>query len=133
MSAARSSIITARSAAHIARAHHHPGLPTASLRRLHQQGNGNGNDDAAANAVDALATGDAKGRTGGGEPLGSSSKNAPPQPKITNQSIPGDSETAKLSDEQKREVDEHNKHFDERHDHASEAPSDKVDKKFWRR
>lgn len=129
MSAARS-IITARSAARIARAR--PGLYTVSLRRLHQE-QGSGKDDADANVIDALAAGGAKGRTGGGEPLSSSSKHAPPQPKITNQSVPGDTQTAKMTEEQKREVEEHNKHFDEKHDRAAGAPNDKVDKKFWRR
>ncbi|KAK7427055.1 hypothetical protein QQZ08_006482 [Neonectria magnoliae] len=129
MSAARS-ILTARSATRIARAR--PGLYPASLRRLHDQ-QGNGKDDPDANVIDGLAAGGAKGRTGGGEPLGSSSKNAPPQPKITNQSVPGDTQTAKLTEEQRREVEEHNRDFDEKHDHASDAPNDKVDKKFWRR
>jgi hypothetical protein len=80
--------------------------------------------------VDGLAEGDAKGRTGGGEPLDASSRNAPPQPKVSNQSIPGN-QTDSLTEEQKREVEEHNKEFDERHDRGNTAPGDKVDKKFW--
>src|SRR3954447_15519455 len=37
---------------------------------------------------DTLADGDARGRTGGGKPL-SSSHRPPPQPKISNASVPG--------------------------------------------
>ncbi|RFN50259.1 hypothetical protein FIE12Z_5438 [Fusarium flagelliforme] len=80
--------------------------------------------------IDGLAEGDAKGRTGGGEPLDASSKNAPPQPKVSNQSIPGN-QTDTLTEEQKREVEEHNRDFDEKHDRGNRAPGDKVDKKFW--
>ncbi|CAM1511911.1 Fc.00g094240.m01.CDS01 [Cosmosporella sp. VM-42] len=89
-------------------------------------------DDGAANAVDGLANGnDAKGRTGGGEKLESSSKNAPPKPKVSNASIPGDFESDNLTEEQKKEVDEHKKDFAKKHDHGNTAPDDKVDKKFW--
>ncbi|KAF5006188.1 hypothetical protein FDECE_7429 [Fusarium decemcellulare] len=81
--------------------------------------------------LDGLANGEAKGRTGGGEPLDASSDNAPPQPKVSNQSIPGSSQTDSLTEEQKREVEEHNKDFDKKHDHGNQAPDDKVDKRFW--
>jgi len=78
---------------------------------------------------DGLADGSAKGRTGGGEPL-ESSENAPPQPKILNAKVAGHGQ--KLTEEQKREVDEHNRDFDEKHDRASAAADDKVDKNFWK-
>lgn len=73
----------------------------------------------------------AKGRTGGGEPLGSSSENAVPKPKISNNSVPGVNTDGELTKEQKEEVDRHNKDFDAKHDHSEVAPGDKVDKKFW--
>ncbi|KAF4997019.1 hypothetical protein FGRMN_4159 [Fusarium graminum] len=80
--------------------------------------------------IDGLAEGDAKGTTGGGEPLDASSENAPPKPKVSNQSIPGN-QTDSLTEEQKKEVEQHNKEFDERHDRGNRAPGDKVDKDFW--
>ena len=40
-------------------------------------------------------------------------------------------EIAPLTEEQKKEVEEHNKDFDNRHDRGNVAPGDKVDKKFW--
>ena len=75
--------------------------------------------------------GSAKGRTGGGEPLESSSRNAPPKPKVDNFSTPGADTNKELSEEQKREVEEHNRDFEEKHDKGTRAPEDKVDKKFW--
>ncbi|WQF77256.1 hypothetical protein CDEST_02270 [Colletotrichum destructivum] len=54
-------------------------------------------------------------------------KTNPPQPKISNASV-GDE---KLTDEQQREVDEHNEDFEKKHDTAAPAGKDKVDKKFW--
>ncbi|EON97824.1 putative metallo-hydrolase oxidoreductase protein [Phaeoacremonium minimum UCRPA7] len=81
-----------------------------------------------ADVPDQLAHGGAKGATGGGEPL-ESSKNAPPQPKITNASIPQGGE--KLTKEQQEEVDEHNRDFEAKHDRAAPASDDKVDSKFW--
>lgn len=80
--------------------------------------------------VDGLAEGSVKGRTGGGEPL-SSSSNPPPKPKISNASVPGEGRD-KLTKEQQEEVDRHNADFDKKHDRASAAGSDKVDKSFWR-
>ncbi|TLD32953.1 hypothetical protein PspLS_01160, partial [Pyricularia sp. CBS 133598] len=80
--------------------------------------------------IDSLSERDALGRTGGGKPLESSSKNAPPPPKVNNSSIPGDGRD-KLSKEQKQEVEEHNREFEERHDRASPASKDKVNKSFW--
>lgn len=73
----------------------------------------------------------AKGRTGGGEPLGSSSENAPPKPKISNLSVPGNLDANDMTKEQKEEVDRHNKDFDARHDRGATAPEDKVNKSFW--
>ncbi|KAH0440469.1 hypothetical protein CcaCcLH18_02493 [Colletotrichum camelliae] len=57
-------------------------------------------------------------------------KTSPPQPKITNSSVPGQGPD-KLTEEQKREVDEHNRDFEKKHDRAQPAADDKVDKKFW--
>ncbi|KAK2061996.1 hypothetical protein LY76DRAFT_589963 [Colletotrichum caudatum] len=54
-------------------------------------------------------------------------KTNPPQPKISNASVGSE----KLTEEQKREVDEHNKDFEKKHDTAAPADKDKVDKKFW--
>ncbi|KAF2972606.1 hypothetical protein GQX73_g1038 [Xylaria multiplex] len=73
---------------------------------------------------------DGNGTANGGEALkGPRGENAPPQPKILNQSMHG----AKfgLTDEQKREVERHNQDFERKHDRAEQAPRDKVDKKFW--
>lgn len=89
------------------------------------------NSQSDASVVDGLADGSAKGVTGGGEPLESSAKHAAPKPKITNASIPGSSQTDTLTEEQKKEVDEHNKDFDKKHDRGNTAADDKVDKKFW--
>jgi hypothetical protein len=74
----------------------------------------------------------AKGRTGGGEPLDSSSPNAVPKPKVSNLSVPLDKSAGdNLTQEQKQEVDEHNRDFERKHDRSQPAPKDKVDKKFW--
>ncbi|KAK1975094.1 hypothetical protein LZ30DRAFT_738659 [Colletotrichum cereale] len=54
-------------------------------------------------------------------------KTNPPKPKISNASVGSE----KLTEEQKREVDEHNKDFEKKHDKAAPAEDDKVDKKFW--
>ncbi|KAL1860631.1 hypothetical protein Daus18300_009121 [Diaporthe australafricana] len=81
-------------------------------------------------STDRLAGVGAKGRTGGGEPL-SSSENPPPRPKINNASIPGEG-TDKLTKEQQEEVDRHNAEFEKKHDRASPAAEDKVDKSFWK-
>ncbi|KAH6895953.1 hypothetical protein B0T10DRAFT_229883 [Thelonectria olida] len=107
-------------------------LPIIRRRNhIHQdQGPNSKNSDDAADMIDALANGEAKGRTGGGKPL-DASKNAPAKPKITNQSVPGWDSSGSLTEEQRREVDEHNRDFDAKHDHGHQAPGDKVDKKFW--
>lgn len=78
---------------------------------------------------DALASGDARGRTGGGEPLSSSHQSAPAQPKISNASVAGDK--PKLTKEQQAEVDEHNRDFEKKHGKAEKAEDDKVNPKFW--
>ncbi|KAI0459844.1 hypothetical protein F5B21DRAFT_454425 [Xylaria acuta] len=71
-----------------------------------------------------------KGTAKGGEALkGPQGKNAPPQPKILNQSADGVG--SGLTEEQKREVERHNQEFEKKHDRAESAPGDKVDKKFW--
>ena len=53
-----------------------------------------------------------------------------PRPMIHNQSVPGVQQG--LTEEQQREVERHNEEFEKRHDRGSEAPDDKVDKKFWK-
>lgn len=65
----------------------------------------------------------------GGEGLKGPTGEGTPQPKVMNQSVPG----AKpgLTEEQKREVENHNADFDKRHDRSSKAPDDQVNKKFW--
>ncbi|KAL2015634.1 hypothetical protein VTK56DRAFT_5074 [Thermocarpiscus australiensis] len=80
---------------------------------------------------DSLAEGDMRGRTGGGEPL-ASSRDAPPQPKISNASVPG--AQPKLTEAQRAEVEAHNRDFEKKHGRAEEAApheDDKVDKSFW--
>ncbi|KAG6360153.1 hypothetical protein INS49_011209 [Diaporthe citri] len=81
-------------------------------------------------STDRLAGDGAKGRTGGGKPL-ESSENPPPQPKITNASVPGQGRD-KLTKEQQEEVDRHNAEFEKKHDRASPAAEDKVDKNYWK-
>ncbi|KAH9904790.1 hypothetical protein F4778DRAFT_730783 [Xylariomycetidae sp. FL2044] len=66
----------------------------------------------------------------GGEALKGPQGEGAPSPKIHNQSVPG--VKSGLSDEQKQEVERHNKEFEERHDRASPAQDDKVDQKFWK-
>lgn len=53
-----------------------------------------------------------KGRTGGGESLGSTAFGAPAKPKVFNSSMPSDGSAVDLTEEQKREVDQHNREFD---------------------
>ncbi|KAK0719351.1 hypothetical protein B0H67DRAFT_642714 [Lasiosphaeris hirsuta] len=77
---------------------------------------------------DALAEGDARGRTGGGKPL-DSSQAPPPKPKIYNASVHGG--TANMTDEQKAEVEAHNRDFEKKHGKAQPAGDDKVDGAFW--
>ncbi|KAK4234959.1 hypothetical protein C8A03DRAFT_46809 [Achaetomium macrosporum] len=77
---------------------------------------------------DPLAEGDVRGVTGGGKPL-NSSRDPPPQPTISNSSMPGTQ--PKLTPEQQAEVDEHNRDFEKKHGKAQPAADDKVDKSFW--
>lgn len=109
-----------------------PGAPP-SLRALHATTAILGTDKSqnSEGLPDTLGHGSAKGRTGGGEPLDSSSRNAPAQPKISNLSVPGTDTAKDLTKEQRREVDQHNREFDEKHEHCQDAPDDKVDKKYW--
>jgi hypothetical protein len=71
----------------------------------------------------------AKASRKGGEALKGPQGKGTPQPKIHNQAIPGAVEG--LSEEQKQEVEQHNKDFEKRHDRAQPAADDKVNKKFW--
>jgi len=80
---------------------------------------------------DSLSQQKFKGRTGGGEPLDASAEFAAPKPKISNLSVPGKTEREDLTEEQRKEVDEHNADFEKKHDHGASAPDDKVDKKYW--
>ncbi|KAJ8108196.1 hypothetical protein ONZ43_g6499 [Nemania bipapillata] len=75
-------------------------------------------------------SGSRNGTAKGGEALkGPQGNNAPPQPKIINQSV--NAVKFGLTEEQKREVENHNQDFERKHDKAEAAPGDKVDKKFW--
>ncbi|KAH7150294.1 hypothetical protein B0J13DRAFT_620612 [Dactylonectria estremocensis] len=131
MSASRL-IATARSAARITRSPPGSYTAAAATRHLHTSRlNGSDKSSKNENPIDSLAGGSAKGVTGGGKPLGSSSKHAPPQPKISNQSVPGNMDESEMTEEQRREVEEHNREFDARHDRGPAAEDDKVDKKFW--
>ena len=80
---------------------------------------------------DGLSERAAKGATGGGDKLESSASAAAPQPKISNQSVSGEDGWEKMSEEQKKEVERHNKDFEAKHDRSNPAEDDKVDKKFW--
>lgn len=78
---------------------------------------------------DSLSDGEMRGRTGGGEPL-AASKNAPSPPKVDNSKVPSGKNKG-LTEEQQKEVDEHNKDFEAKHDRANPAEDDKVDQEFW--
>lgn len=82
---------------------------------------------------DSLSDGsDLRGRTGGGKPL-ASSRSPPERPKVWSHDRP-DTEPGKgLTEEQKEEVEAHNRDFDKKHDHANLAEDDRVDKSFWER
>ena len=77
---------------------------------------------------DGLTGKGVQGRTGGGKPL-ESSHHPPPQPKISNASVPGSQ--PQLTKEQQKEVDAHNEEFERKHGKATPAADDKVDQKFW--
>lgn len=79
--------------------------------------------------------GSVKGGSGGeggagGEALKGPQGDGAPKPKIHNQSVP--SAKQGLSEEQKQEVEAHNKDFEKRHDRAAPAGEDKVDKNYWK-
>ncbi|KAH6649122.1 hypothetical protein BKA67DRAFT_381686 [Truncatella angustata] len=69
------------------------------------------------------------GSVKGGEALKGPQGEGAPKPKIHNQSVSG--VKSGLSEEQKREVEQHNADFEKRHDRAGAAGEDKVDQKFW--
>ncbi|KJZ80105.1 hypothetical protein HIM_00819 [Hirsutella minnesotensis 3608] len=73
----------------------------------------------------------AKGRTGGGEPLGSTAEGAPGPPKVSNANVPGVDLAKELTDEQKHEVEEHNRQFAKKHDRGHSAQEFRPDRKFW--
>lgn len=83
----------------------------------------------ASSVPDALSDGEMLGRTGGGEDL-EASTNPPPRPTVRNQNVP-QGKDKKLTKEQQKEVDEHNKDFEAKHDRANPAEDDKVDDNFW--
>lgn len=88
-------------------------------------------DDNPGAVPDSLSGSKVKGRTGGGKPLDATAEHAAPRPKISNLSVPGEGGREDLTEEQKKEVDAHNRDFDAKHDHGANAPDDKVDKKYW--
>ncbi|KAI1326834.1 hypothetical protein F5Y16DRAFT_399954 [Xylariaceae sp. FL0255] len=69
---------------------------------------------------------------GGGDALKGPQGDGAPQPKIFNQSVPMPGVKSGLTEEQKAEVEQHNREFDERHDRAQPAADDKVNKDFWK-
>ncbi len=108
------------------------GAQPSGSRSQDAEGGADSADSAAAPQVvpDGLAEGGgAKGRTGGGEPL-ASSRNPPPRPKIFNASVSGRGDEG-MTEEQKREVKEHNRDFEQKHGRAQPAAEDKVNKDFW--
>ncbi|KAH8903582.1 hypothetical protein BR93DRAFT_981356 [Coniochaeta sp. PMI_546] len=79
---------------------------------------------------DSLSDTDMRGRTGGGKPL-DASHHAPAQPKVWNHAVSGKKPGEGLTEEQRREVEEHNRDFEKKHDRANPAENDKVNKAFW--
>ncbi|EQL03218.1 hypothetical protein G6O67_005532 [Ophiocordyceps sinensis] len=102
----------------------------ASSRAAVSQAASNTNGTPIDNAIIGGGSG-AKGRTGGGEPLSSTAPGAPAPPKVVNSRVPGVNLDKELSEEQKQEVDEHNRHFSVKHDRGQSAPEYKADAKFW--
>ncbi|OAQ68705.1 hypothetical protein VFPPC_13725 [Pochonia chlamydosporia 170] len=75
-----------------------------------------------------------KGRTAGGEALNATAEGAPPKPKVFNFSTTGaPGEEQGLTEEQKREVEEHNREFERTHEGElqEEGRENKVHSKFW--
>lgn len=92
------------------------------------------NADSSSSSNDGPGGGGAGGdkqRMPGGEALKGPQGRGAPQPKIQNQTVPGT--RPGLTEEQKREVEQHNREFEKRHDRAAPAGEDLVDKKFWQR
>ncbi|KAI0398341.1 hypothetical protein F5Y17DRAFT_411963 [Xylariaceae sp. FL0594] len=77
----------------------------------------------------AIPNNDGSANGKGGEALKGPQGKGAPQPKIHNQSVPG--VKPGLTEEQKQEVERHNRDFEKKHDKAESAPSDKVNKSFW--
>jgi hypothetical protein len=108
--------------------HSSPALRAAQVNDNNEAKDPNEDRETAETAAGGVG---AKGRTGGGKPLTSSSRYAPSKPKVDSFSVSGDGGAKGLSEEQQREVDEHNEAFDRKHDRGNTAADDKVDKKFW--
>ncbi|OAA34073.1 Metallo-hydrolase/oxidoreductase [Beauveria brongniartii RCEF 3172] len=68
----------------------------------------------------------------GGEPLASTARSTPSKPKIFNSRMPGDGEAKHLTEEQKEEVEVHNRGFKNKNSRGQTAEDDKVNKKFWK-
>lgn len=102
----------------------------ASSRAAASQAASNTNANPADDSLVGGGSG-AKGRTGGGEPLSSTAPGAPAPPKVVNSRVPGVNLEKELNKEQKREVEEHNRHFSVKHDRGHSAAEHKVDTKFW--
>lgn len=74
------------------------------------------------------------GKTAGGTGRGASLENSQshrPQPKITDESVPG--HQPKLTPEEQAKTDEHNRDFEAHHAKANPQEDDRVDKGFWSR
>ncbi|RDA88768.1 hypothetical protein CP532_4023 [Ophiocordyceps camponoti-leonardi (nom. inval.)] len=84
----------------------------------------------------ALSSGQgAKGKTGGGPALESTARGAPEEPpKVVNARVPGVEPEKGLDEQQRKEVEEHNKAFEKKHDLSQAAPGcdSKVNEKFWK-
>ncbi|RDA90116.1 hypothetical protein CP533_2576 [Ophiocordyceps camponoti-saundersi (nom. inval.)] len=85
---------------------------------------------------DALSDGKGtKGKTGGGPALESTASGAPDEPpKVVNSRVSAVEPGKGLDEEQRREVEEHNRAFERKHDagHAASGCADKIDEKFWK-
>lgn len=66
-----------------------------------------------------------KGRTGGGESLGSTAFGAPAKPKLYSSAMPSDGSAVDLNEEQKREVDQHNRDFEKTSEPGQKVEDDK--------
>jgi len=102
---------------------------TSELEKARESSSGSSSPSTGGPMPDSLADRDARGSTGGGKPLKSTAEGAPSKPKVDNAKV--QSKGKDLTEEQKAEVDAHNKEFSERYDRAAPASDDKVDKSFW--